>query len=266
MSTRHVACAVEGGYVPHAAAMIDSALEHGGDVAVHVLHGPGLGRRDRRRLTRMSERVALHVVTPERIHGLPVRDYFTGAMWYRLFLADIVEADRVLYVDCDVIVADALEPLFATDLTGSYVAAVENVPLPWLPDRAADLGLDRYFNSGVLLLNLARLREDGALGEVLAYARREAERLVWPDQDALNAVLGARRVELEARWNTMNALLAYPEGEQTFGAEAVAAARSAPGIRHFEGPGANKPWEPGFAHPHGDLYWRHRRRTPYSGP
>jgi lipopolysaccharide biosynthesis glycosyltransferase len=260
---RHVACALQGDYVPHAAAMIHSALSHGEDVAVHVLHGPDLGRRTRRRLARMDDRVVLHTVAPGAVEGLPVTEYFTQAMWYRLFLADMVDADRVLYVDCDVIVASPLEPLFATDLSGMHVAAVENVPLPWLSDRAAELGLERYFNSGVLLLNLAELRADGALEEVLAFARREAARLVWPDQDALNVVLGARRVALHPRWNVMNALLAFPEGEATFGAQAVAEARNDPGIRHYEGPGANKPWDAEFALPHGELYRDHLRRTPF---
>jgi lipopolysaccharide biosynthesis glycosyltransferase len=262
--TLHVACAVEGDYVAHSAALVHSALAHGGgeEVRFHYLHGPGVSWRARRRLARIGP-IEFHRIDSSRVAGLPVRGYFTAAMWFRLLLPELVDADRALYLDVDTIVADDLGPLFATELGDAYVAAVENVHLPWLPDRAADLGLSAYFNSGVLLLNLAALRADDAAGAVLAFARERGEELLWPDQDALNYVLGARRVALHPRWNTMNAVLSYPEGEATFGAEAVAEARRAPGIRHFEGPGDNKPWAEGFAHPHGELYWRHRQATPF---
>ncbi len=262
--TLHVACAVEGDYVAHSAALVHSALAHGGgeEVVVHYLHGPGVSWRARRRLARIGP-VAFHRIERSRVAGLPVRDYFTAAMWYRLFLPELLDADRALYLDVDAIVADDLRPLFATPLQDALVAAVENVRLPWLPDRAADLGLGAYFNSGVLLLNLDALRAADAAAAVLDVARREGERLLWPDQDALNVVLGSRRVALHPRWNAMNAVLTRPEGVATFGSEAVEEADRAPGIRHYEGPGDNKPWAAGFAHPHGELYWRHRQATPF---
>lgn len=261
--TLHVACAAAGAYVPHSAAVVHSALSHGDDVVVHYLHGPSLDGRARRWLARMSDRIVLHEIAPDRIADLPVHGYFTAAMWYRLLLPELVEADRLLYVDCDTIVTDRLEPLFATPLEGALVAAVDNVPLPWLPDRGRELGLASYFNSGVLLLALDALRREGAMEAVAEFARAEGERLVWPDQDALNVVLGERRVALAPRWNAMNAVLDRPEAVAVFGAAPVAEARERPGVRHFEGPGANKPWEPGFDHAHGERYWAHRQATPF---
>lgn len=261
--TLHVACAAAGAYVPHSAAVAHSALAHGDDVVVHYLHGPSLDARARRWLRHMSDRIVLHEIAPERLAGLPVHGYFTAAMWYRLLLPELVEADRVLYLDCDAIVVDRLAPLLEVPLEGALVAAVDNVPLPWLPDRARELGLASYFNSGVLLLALDALRTGRAMEEVAAFARAEGEQLVWPDQDALNVVLGQRRVPLSPRWNAMNAVLERPEAEELFGAGAVAEARERPAIRHFEGPGTNKPWEPGFDHPHGERYWVHRQATPF---
>ncbi len=48
-----------------------------------------------------------------------------------------------------------------------------------------------------------------------------------------------------------------------FGAEAVEEARRNPGIRHFEGPGSNKPWDPGCERAMRELYLDHRSRTPW---
>lgn len=259
--TLHAACAVAGEYVEHSAALVHSLVSQP-DVRVHYLHGADLGRRRRRALRRMGD-VELHEVDPARLADLPVRGYFTSAMWYRMLLPELVDADRVLYLDVDTVVAGDLRELFATPMGDAWMAAVENVRLPWLPDRAADLGIERYFNSGVLLLDLAALRAEGAAERVLDYAREQGTELLWPDQDALNVVLGERRVELHPRWNAMNALFNSDAGAATFGQQAVDEALADPGIRHFEGPLANKPWHPGFAEPHGELYWRHLRATPF---
>ena len=72
-----------------------------------------------------------------------------------------------------------------------------------------------------------------------ALARDELE---WPDQDALNVVLGARRFALHPRWNRMNSLLLFPSDADVFGAEPSREARERPGDPPLRGPGANKPW------------------------
>ncbi len=267
--TLHVSCAVAGDYVPHSAAMLHSVLTNrdGEDVVIHFLHGRDLGRRPAHRLDEMvaaaGGSIVFHEIAPERVAGLPVRDYFTAAMWYRIFLPELVDSDRALYLDVDTIVAAPLTELFATDLGNAYLAAVDNIPLPWLGDRAADLGLARYFNSGVLLLNIEAMRADGRTRALVDVGRGEAARLLWPDQDALNLALGERRVSLSPRWNAMNALFAYPEGAETFSEELVEQVLRSPGIRHYEGPGANKPWHHDFEHPHRELYLRHREATPW---
>ena len=40
----------------------------------------------------------------------------------------------------------------------------------------------------------------------------------------------------------MNSVLNFAVGRDVFGAGAVDEARERPGLRHFEGPAANKPW------------------------
>jgi lipopolysaccharide biosynthesis glycosyltransferase len=132
--------------------------------------------------------------------------------------------------------------------------------------RPASLGLpgpEVYFNSGVLLMNLAEMRRDDCTDALRRFAIDNAERLEWPDQDALNCVLGHRRVPLHARWNCMNSVLAFPSAEDVFGHTAVEEARARPGIRHFEGPAANKPWHYRFEQPGRELYAAHRRATPW---
>ena len=61
----------------------------------------------------------------------------------------------------------------------------------------------------------------------------------------------------------MNAVLAFPQAQALLGADAVARARASPAIRHFEGPGANKPWHYLCRQPQREAYFEQRRMTPW---
>jgi lipopolysaccharide biosynthesis glycosyltransferase len=265
-----IAVAAEATYAPHSAAMLHSVMANAGGlpVEVHYLHGPEFPADAAAKIGAMlaggGARVSFHSIDPDRVAGLPVVDQFTVAMWYRTLLPDLLpDADRVLYLDVDTIAADSLEPLWRTDLGDHHVAAVTNVFMREHEHRPAELGLagpEVYFNSGVLLMNLEAMRRERS-GDALREFARDRE-LEWPDQDALNMVLGASRLALDPRWNVTNSMW-FPWSDDVFDAGLAAAARERPGIRHFEGPGANKPWHDDFDHEHHELYFRHRRATPW---
>lgn len=275
MSVLEVACVVEGSYVPHTAAMLHSVLAHaGGPVHVHYLHGPGHPERPARRLERwlraQGAEVTFHRVPDERTAGLPTTGFTGHATWYRIFLPDLLaDRERVLFLDADLVVCDALGPLWETDLGGACLGAVTNVFEPEYAHRPAELGLASthdYFNAGVLLLDLAALRRDGCSQALydygVAHAGDDERSLLFRDQDVLNAVLAGRRHRLDPRWNVMN-IFRFDWADEVFGAEAVAEARRDPGIRHFEGPADNKPWHAGCEREGRERYFEHRRATPW---
>jgi lipopolysaccharide biosynthesis glycosyltransferase len=267
-----VACAVEGAYDAHSAAMLHSVAEHsdGLDLHVYYLHGSSFPRRSADAIGRMLDDLGIELslveVDEQLTADLPVVSDFTVAMWYRIFLPDLLpDADRILYLDVDTIVTDALEPLVDVSLDGFYLGAVTNVFQENHLHRSRELGLagpEVYFNSGVLLMNLDEMRRDRCPAALRDYAI-ENDRNEWPDQDALNVVLGGRRLPLHPRWNVMNSLLRFPWSAEVFGPDVVREAIARPAIRHFEGPGHNKPWNYMCARQDRRLYRRHRRRTPW---
>lgn len=277
----HVSCAADARYVAHSAAMIHSVLAHAGDEQVHVhyLHGPAFEAADVDLLTQMvraqGAAISFWSIPDERVADLPTIDHRTSdageaissPMWYRIFLPELLpDVDRILYLDVDTIVADDLRPLWETDVTGKYVAAVTNVFQSDHIKRVIGLGLDdprEYFNSGVLLFNLAEMRRADCTRALREYARAPRTPLVWPDQDVLNAVLGSRRQALHPRWNCMNSVLRFSQSLYVFGANAVLEARRSPGILHFEGPTINKPWHYDNESEFRELYFEHRRGTPW---
>jgi lipopolysaccharide biosynthesis glycosyltransferase len=252
--------------------MLHSVLTHRGghQVVVHYAHGPRFPTSAAERLTEMIEReggVAHFLAIPdEAVADLPWAAQFTRAMWYRVFLPDLLpDVDRVLYLDADTIAVDSLAPLWATELGDHWLGAVTNVFQQNHLGRPAELGLAGphvYFNSGVLLMNLAGMRRDGCTVALLEFARSHPE-IEWPDQDTLNVVLGERRLALHPRWNYMNSMTIFPWSAEAFEPGELEEARRRPAIRHFEGPSVNKPWHYLCEGDLGDAYFQHRRQTPW---
>jgi lipopolysaccharide biosynthesis glycosyltransferase len=171
---------------------------------------------------------------------------------------------RVLYLDADMIIVDDLGPLWDTDLNGKAFAAVSNPIYAFMrPWPRLDLGLDQpqdYLNSGVLLLDLERLRAEDGIGALRRYAGEHPHNLC-PEQDALSAVLGQRWLHLHPRWNVQNTLFELPPRQLPFSAMEVSEALQHPAIIHFIGP--FKPWHYLCTHPRRALYFEHLRRTPW---
>jgi lipopolysaccharide biosynthesis glycosyltransferase len=214
--------------------------------------------------------------------------------WTRMFLAEALDrVERAIYLDCDVIVLDALRPLWSIQLGDAHVAAVTTVfpGTAWGEAHCAAMGIcnvRRYFNGGVLVMDLNSLRlrgfssaavdfaqahrsrslilqaiQDGNhTDELRAYARDHPSEMLFADQDAMNAVLSDRRLALHPRWNCMNQTR-LPDSKAIYGVREVQEALNSPAIRHFEGVGASKPWEPGSDANDRELYVRHRNRTPW---
>ena len=112
-------------------------------------------------------------------------------------------------------------------------------------------------------MNLALMRSDDRTAALKRCARERLGALLWPDQDALNLVLGERRLDLHPRWNAMNSMRKFPWSGELLEPAAIEEAIRDPAIVHFEGPRENKPWHLLCDHPLRRIYFEHRRETPW---
>jgi len=269
----HIACAADGKYLPHCAAMLASifACDTPEKVTVHFMHSPGMEPASRDQLFNWIESQGAHAnfiaIPDEAVADLPRIPSIPQIMWYRVLLPRLLpQLDRILYLDADIAAMSSLRPLWETPLEGQWLAAVDNVMEPHVRQHPLELGLaseNDYFNSGVLLFNLQQMRADDCTARILEFARNPGRKLSWPDQDALNIVLATRRVHLHPRWNCQNTLFFCNHGEHTFGRQAMQEALREPALVHFEGYHLTKPWHYMCTHPHRDLYWKYRRKTPW---
>jgi lipopolysaccharide biosynthesis glycosyltransferase len=271
-----VALTFDANYLAPASTVMRSCLAHtgGGSLQFEVIHDESLSNHDRQRLQAMcgeaGAEINLRLMDERRLRGLPSVDRFGSIVWWRLFLPDLLEdVDRVLYLDCDTLVLSSLHPLWGEDLGTSALAAVANVIEPAMRGHVATLGIDYpggFFNAGVLLLQLDRMRDERSTDELVDYAVRHQKVLTWNDQDALNVIFKKRWHALHPRWNAQNNLWSWRDWAiDVFGPGLVDEAVSDPAIRHFEGPNVAKPWHYLCPAPHRDLYLQTLAQTPWAG-
>ncbi len=115
-------------------------------------------------------------------------------------------------------------------------------------DDVARYGIDTavpYFQSGVLVFDLAALRKSG-VDELIDCLRKYPD-LTFPDQDALNIVYRSRFRLIDPRWNQMAAVYWDGAAESSpYDQDLFEALVSDPYIIHFSG--RPKPWEDGCTH------------------
>ncbi len=137
-------------------------------------------------------------------------DYFTLTIYFRLFIpAMFPQYDKGIYIDSDVVLRGDLAELFDTDIGNSYLGACPDLSVVDVPPLAAYMenavGVDRhrYINSGVLLMNLQRLRERQLDHHFLTLLNTYHFDCIAPDQDYLNAVCAGRIHYLPETWDAM---------------------------------------------------------------
>ncbi len=151
--------------------------------------------------------------------------------------------DRVLWLDSDLIVCDDLLELWRLPLHGKAILALEESTigptLPFAPDYGVALDAP-YFNSGVMVLDLAALRRADFTTRALAVLARH-RRLRYLDQDVLNLLCAGDWTPLERRWN----FIVVAETD-TIAAIERARRQPHPSIVHYAS--VPKPWFSGYGH------------------
>jgi lipopolysaccharide biosynthesis glycosyltransferase len=178
-------------------------------VAVYVFHSK-LTRRDKREIASAVQRDGLSaaevhfIAVPDaRLRGLRTMRFINRLMYARLCIGELLPAHvpRCIYLDTDIVVERDLTPLNQTSLDGAIVAACREPDSNFARVQLKKLGLlgEDFFNSGVLLVDLDRWREERVGEKVLEYCLENNPE--FPDQSGLNVVLRDRWRELDGTWN-----------------------------------------------------------------
>lgn len=257
----HIVCCTDENYAFNFPVIAQSVLEHHtkDEIAFHVLHSP-LSASTTEKIERYAAEKGIKVsrcLLDESIFAsLPQIGYFTIAMYYRLLIPELLsqEVDKVLYLDMDVIVEGRLDELWNVDLTGKGAAVVED----GAPKHLGEHSPARYFNSGVMMINLDYWRERNVKDKAIEFMMKHRDILRFPDQDALNVVLQHGVVFMPEKWNYHLNL------DKRFLKRALkgrVAKDKAPAIVHFNQ--KVKPWMYHCKHPYQSRYWKLLKKTTF---
>ena len=133
-------------------------------------------------------------------------------IYMRLFIPYFIPegVDKVLYLDVDMIAETDISLLVETNMQNHIVAAVQDPRVlqfghHWggVPNYHV-LGFKPntpYFNTGLLLINIAAWRENNITAKVIDCINRNKKYAFYPDQYGLNVVLANQWLSLDSRWN-----------------------------------------------------------------
>ena len=271
----NIACATDDNYVQHCGVMLTSLFENNKGEGIHIyLLTAGLSENNRVSLENIVKYYngTFHycLLSHDLIKDFPqggANPQITLASYNRFFLPQYLPETetKVIYLDCDLVVCSSLKSMWETDITGYALGAIEEY---WdllngnVEERANRLQYDvrySYFNAGVLLINIAYWRKEDVTQKLLEYIIDYPERIVWHDQDALNAILHAHWLKLAGKWNVtpyvLQRVIKIPLDYLPMRTEAILE----PGIIHFCS--SPKPWVIGCCHPLRKEYYKYLRLT-----
>lgn len=253
-------------YLPQLRVLLASVHQNdpGVKCRVYLLHR-AVSQRELARLGSDLERIGWQLcpVLVEESHfaQAPATKQYPQEMYYRLLAGQLLPADvdRVLYLDPDILVINPLTPLWETDLHSSLFAAAAHTGKTELANNLNRFRLGTmgdYYNTGVLLMDVARCREEVRPREIFSFVEEHGRELVLPDQDVFNALYGDRVLPLDdVVWNydarnySSYLMRSLGEADLSWVMEHTA-------VLHFCG--KEKPWKPYYRHRFGVLYLHYR--------
>lgn len=203
----HIVLSSDDAYAKYLSITIASILRHGEEESwfFHILDG-GIAAGDKQKIADMVERrqgclefLPVHAgMLSDMALNIHASSHVSPATYYRLLIPSLLSVERCVYLDCDTLCRASLLPLWQTDLQGCLAAAVKDIDED---THAVRLGLQRYFNAGMLLMDLSSMRRLNIQKSFFDFLQTHHDRIVLHDQDVINAVLDGKIKEVDMRWN-----------------------------------------------------------------
>lgn len=213
----NIMCSCDANYIPCCGIMLTSLFEKNKDSSINVFILSNVKDGDFSGFTKLADKYGQNIqvlnIEDSLVENFPIKDtdHISRTAYCRLFAAEYLpkEVEKILYLDCDIIVNKSLIPLYETDIS-AYSAGVVIDCDYYRKERNQELGIidpNIYFNSGVLLINLRYWRDNNVLSKCLFFKNSYPNSLNTHDQDILNAVLQGNVIYLPITYNFQTVFL-----------------------------------------------------------
>lgn len=209
----NILVATDDNYAPYCTVMLTSLLENNKNESINIhLMTAGLSEKNECKIRDITERRYNQKLFIQRLEesdfkDFPIRagDHVTLATYFRLICADIlpIDIDKILYLDCDIIVRDSIRELWNYDIHEFGLAATLD-PSWTQGNKYERLGIDPddgYFCSGVMLINLEYWREIDIKNLSIKILGKMKDKLLLHDQDIVNVIFAKKWKKISYIWD-----------------------------------------------------------------
>lgn len=209
----HVALTGTENYLPWIGVTMTSIVEHNkGNIIFHLfvdqVGAENLGKL-KEFVDRWNSSIYLYYMDDEllseycRFTRYLIDGRYVAALMYRFIIPDVVQgkAERILYLDGDVVCNGNILDFMNVNMDGCSVAVSEDYSGKQYAQR---LHIAKYFNSGVLLIDVNRWNQDKLTEKIMKRIKEESElnpELPCPDQDILNIYLDNKALFVSHKYN-----------------------------------------------------------------
>lgn len=197
------------------------------------------------------------------------------SQYARLFISSVLseEIERVIYLDCDIIINKSIRELWNMDMHGKTIAALKDA---FSSHYRANINLkpdDIMFNSGVMLVDLNMWKKQNVEGRLLSFISAKQGKIQQGDQGALNAVLSRDTYCFEPRFNSVTIfydfnyeeMMIYRKPPDFYSKEQIRDAVENPVIIHFTTSFLSKrPWIKGCKHKYVGEWIKYKSISPWA--
>lgn len=193
-------------------------------------------------------------IIPEKFKT--IKGYINTSTYFRLLISLILgeEVGKAVYVDSDTILISDISDLFSIDLCGNSIGAVIDVDNDYMSKMH---NLSAYYNAGLLVMNLEKLRAKDFSKNTIGYIASENCAATMGDQCAINIVMKGDIFSISEKWNRFASNSEYSISLADVRIKGAA-------LIHFIS--AYKPWHAWYANKLGDLYWDNLRESGWPNP
>ena len=255
-------------YIQHLSVALVSLLVNNRELAFTVyIVSSGMTPKDRRNIDEIVKGYdceVRHLTVSDDLFVTLATEHpmYPKGIYYRLLIPSLIDAEKVLYLDSDIVVNGSIRELYDAELGDAYIGAIEDPGF----DRHDKLRMDKsavYFNSGMMLIDLGRWKKTGLQKQVIEFIEKHPDDVWFPDQDGLNSVINGRWKKMPLKFNQFSSLFDadFESRFDCFGKEELLEARTKPVIIHYSS--GSKPWHFKNRHPYKSYYWKYLKMTPY---
>ena len=154
-------------------------------------------------------------------------EVFSQMVYGRLFMTKFLPEDitKILYLDTDVMVCKNIDQLYQMDISRVYAAAARDISIELFAKHELQrTKVEYYFNSGVLLLNIKKIKEDLVDQKIVNFYLNPPSEFIeditrtklswWHDQTILNMFFSGKIKFIDPKFNVQSILFGYPQYDQ----------------------------------------------------